>query len=95
MQRGKIAVVVAERRLPNACRYDGAVSMVSTVALMVLYSIFGSLAQFGIRPHRKVSKVRCLVFGLSRTRRRSAPAGLTHTVVVLMHKSRHAVKRDG
>jgi hypothetical protein len=33
-----------QRRFPNACRYEGAVSMVSTLALMVLYAIFGSLA---------------------------------------------------
>jgi hypothetical protein len=42
------------------------VSTVSTLALMVLYAIFGSLAQFGTRPHRKASKVRCLVSGSSR-----------------------------
>jgi hypothetical protein len=31
----------------NDCRYDGAVSTVSTLALMVLCAILGSLAQFG------------------------------------------------
>src|ERR1700676_4805439 len=58
-------------RFLNACRYDGAVSTVSALALMVLYATFGSLAQFGIRPHRKVSKVRCLDSGLNRIARTS------------------------
>jgi hypothetical protein len=60
-----------QRRFTNACRNDGAVSTVSTLALMVLYAIFGSLAQFGIRPHRKVSRVRCLVSGWRRIARTS------------------------
>src|ERR1700722_906838 len=55
----------------NAWRNDGAESTVSALALMVLYATFGSLAQFGIRPHRKLSKVRCLVSGLNRIARTS------------------------
>jgi hypothetical protein len=42
---------------------------------MVLYAIFGSLAQFGIRPHRIVSKVRCVVF-VRQDRMNSAFPGL-------------------
>jgi hypothetical protein len=42
------------------------VSTVSTLALMVLYAIFGSLAQFGTRPQRKGSDERCLVSALYR-----------------------------
>ena len=35
---------------------SGDVSMVSTLALMVLYASFGSLAEFGIRPTAKCPK---------------------------------------
>jgi hypothetical protein len=40
----------------NACRYDGAVLTVSTRALIVLYAIFGSLAQYGTNPHCRASR---------------------------------------
>jgi hypothetical protein len=52
----------------KACRYDGTVSTVSTRALMVLYAIFSSFAQFGIRPHRRASSVRFAGFGMKLNR---------------------------
>src|SRR5580700_1581397 len=55
------------RRRWSASRKTGFVSMVSAIALIVENPILMSLAQYGTRPHRIRSSVRCWTFGSYRT----------------------------
>jgi hypothetical protein len=54
----KIALPIAASRLNHA----------EFPRLNVLYATFGSLAHFGIRPHCKLSEVRCLVLWVESNR---------------------------
>jgi hypothetical protein len=53
-----------QRRRLNASRNTGFVSMVSACALIVEKPILMSLAQYGTRPYRIMSRVREPVFSL-------------------------------
>src|SRR5262249_49200670 len=56
-----------QRRRLNASRNTGFVSTVSAIALIVEKPILMSFAQYGIKPQRIRSRVRCPSFGLWRT----------------------------